>query len=185
MSSAIRNWRTPVRRPTWRVLDSGTLRSLSDVVELKWLPGKVACRFFKIIISFHKSGNYAISSRKLSGFPLPSARRNWFEGKSIMSEGWLTLLILLPCVVAYPFIIWISIKVTRRKVMRWNSNSTIWFVMSMGNFGAKQIEMWRREGYDEYQARTIIKNQMWCVIGLFSAFCVSVSAVMGYEILTH
>jgi hypothetical protein len=103
-----------------------------------------------------------------------------------MSDGWLIVLGFLFCLFFYGLFIWMSIRTARREVTRWDGNSTIWFIRSIGNFGKPQIEMWkRRAGYDEDQAKIIIKYQMWCFFGVFVAFCATVSAMMGYKVLTH
>jgi hypothetical protein len=61
--------------------------------------------------------------------------------------------------------LWLNIHIVKRKVGRWDSNSTIWFVMSIGNFGIKQVDMWkRRAGYDEGEASLIIRYQTLCLL---------------------
>ena len=103
-----------------------------------------------------------------------------------MSDGWLIVLCSLSCVVASAFVISAAIRATRRKVTGWYGNSTSWFIMTIGNFGAKQIDSWRRVGgYDEDQARIIIRHQMLCVFGMFLAYAGSVAAALIYKILTH
>jgi hypothetical protein len=88
-----------------------------------------------------------------------------------MSDGWLIVLWFLSCLVAWVLVIWASIRVIKRKMERWNSNSAILFIMTIGNFGERQIDMWRRRGgYDERQAKIIIRYQAWCLLGLFLAF---------------
>lgn len=103
-----------------------------------------------------------------------------------MSDGWLIVLCFLSSVVASAFVISTAIRATRRKVTRWDGNSTSWFIMTIGNFGAKQIESWRRiGGYDEDQARIIIRHQMLCAFGMFLSYAGSVALALIYKILTH
>ena len=103
-----------------------------------------------------------------------------------MSDGWLVVLQILLTVVVSGFVISMGLRASRRKLPRWDGNSTILFIMTLGNFGAKHIELWRRSGgYDEGQARTITKYQLLCVFGTFLAFLGSAGAVLAYKALTH
>jgi hypothetical protein len=103
-----------------------------------------------------------------------------------VSVGWLIVLCFLWRVIASGFVISNRIGAVKRKLTKWDSNSTIWFIISMGNFGAPQIDMWgRRCGYDEDQAKIMVKHQMLCVFGIFLAYITGGSAIAGYKILMH
>jgi hypothetical protein len=103
-----------------------------------------------------------------------------------MSDGWLIVSCFLSCVVASAFVISAAIKASRSKVTRWDGNSTSWFIMTIGNFGAKHIDSWRHVGgYNEDQARIITRHQMLCVFGMFLAYVGSVAGALIYKIATH
>ena len=71
--------------------------------------------------------------------------------------------------------LWVNIKLARARVGRWDSNSTARFVMSVGNFGDKQVAMWRQVGgYSESEAYTIIGYQLLSLLGMLLGFFVSV-----------
>ena len=60
---------------------------------------------------------------------------------------------------------WVNVWIVKSKVRAWKSSSVAWFVASLGQFGARQIAFWkRREGYDENEARIIIKHQLLCLV---------------------
>src|SRR5882762_7701080 len=100
-----------------------------------------------------------------------------------MSEGKLVVVWLLSCGVAWIFLISVSIRAVRRKVLRWDRNSTIWFIVTLGNCFVGQVERWKNlAGYDEAQARIIIRHQIWCLLGLFLAFGASAAATIEYQI---
>jgi hypothetical protein len=102
-----------------------------------------------------------------------------------MSDGWLVVLAFISSVVASAFIISMGIRAAKRRVTRWDSNSTIWFIMTIGNFGERQVDVWRRRaGYDEETAGTIIRYQILCLIGSFLAFGAIIAALSEYKVLT-
>ncbi|UPK29428.1 hypothetical protein [Bradyrhizobium sp. 195] len=71
--------------------------------------------------------------------------------------------------------LWVNIKLARARVGRWDSNSTARFMMSVGNFGDRQVAMWRRVGgYSETEANTIIGYQFLSLAGMLLGFFVSV-----------
>jgi hypothetical protein len=77
-----------------------------------------------------------------------------------MSEGGLSALRFLLGLSGCILVIWSSLRAAKRRTTRWDSNSTIWFIMTISNFGRPQIEMWKRYGgYDEDPAKIIIKCQ--------------------------
>jgi hypothetical protein len=103
-----------------------------------------------------------------------------------VSDGWLIVFCFLSTVVASAFVIAAAIRATRRKVARWDGNSTSWFIVTIGGFGAKQIDSWKRVGqYDEEQAKIIYGYQLISLLGIFLSFAGSVAAALIYEALTH
>ena len=70
--------------------------------------------------------------------------------------------------------LWINIKLARAKVRRWDFNSTVLFVMSVGNFGEKQRAMWQQKGgYDEREANVIIDYQLFSLFEMPIGFGLS------------
>jgi hypothetical protein len=68
----------------------------------------------------------------------------------------------------------VNIALVRRKLRRWNANSSILFVMSVGNFGEKQRAMWQRKaGYGREEADVIIKYQLLCLLEILIGFFLS------------
>ena len=68
----------------------------------------------------------------------------------------------------------VNIALMRRKLSRWDANSSIWFVMSIGNFGEKQRAMWqRRAGYGREESDVIIKYQLLCLLEIPIGFFLS------------
>jgi hypothetical protein len=88
-----------------------------------------------------------------------------------MTPNQLTLLLFLSAILGVILALVLNVRIVRSKIRRWDSNSTIWFVLSIGNFGQKQVDMWkRRGGYNDDEARIIIRYQLWCLIEIPVAF---------------
>jgi len=69
--------------------------------------------------------------------------------------------------------IYAGIMAAKRRVTKWDSNSAVWFVMSIGNFGERQIKKWKHWGYDEAEARILIKYQTLSLLGCPIGFVAS------------
>jgi hypothetical protein len=107
------------------------------------------------------------------------------EGKP-MSDGGLILLGFLLSLFGSIFVIWASLKAVKRRVTRWDNNSYTLFITSLGSFGQRQIENWKRwGGYDDDQAKLIIKYQAFCWFGMIFWILVSMAVVMGFKALTY
>jgi hypothetical protein len=103
-----------------------------------------------------------------------------------MSNGWLVVVQLLLTLVVSGFGVSKGVRAARRKVSKWDGNSTSLFIMTLGNFGAKHIDLLRRSGgYNEDEAKIIANYQLLCVFGVFLAFFGSAGAVLAYNALTH
>ena len=82
-----------------------------------------------------------------------------------MSQNLLVLIVFVLCLSIVAIAIWVNVRIVKSKVREWKSSSIAWFVASLGQFGARQIAFWkRREGYDENEARIIIKYQLLCFL---------------------
>ena len=78
---------------------------------------------------------------------------------------------------------WINIRLAKAKIGRWESSSTVWFLMSAGNFGQKQVAFWQRNaGYSQEEAYTIIGYQLLSVLGAVLGFFVS--ALLGALVIS-
>jgi hypothetical protein len=103
-----------------------------------------------------------------------------------MSDGWLIVCWFFSSVFLSALAIWKCVVAARRRIVGWDSSSTIWFIMTIGNFGDRQIDVWkRRGGYDEIQAKIIIRFQMLCLLGIVLAAIASTAAIMEYKVLGH
>src|SRR5262249_48779599 len=103
-----------------------------------------------------------------------------------MSDGGLLVLCFLLSLSGCIFIIWRSLRAVKRGVTRWDPNSYTWFVMSFGSFGQRQTENWKRwGGYDQDQAKIIIKYQALCWLGMILWVLACMALVMGYKALTY
>lgn len=73
----------------------------------------------------------------------------------------------------------INVKMIKRHVDKWNSNWTMFFIMSLGRFGRAQQEYWKSKGFSETDANVIIKYSTLCyseiivsVLAIFAAFII-------------
>jgi hypothetical protein len=86
----------------------------------------------------------------------------------------LVVVILLGTFLGVVMALWINIRLAKAKVKRWDFNSTVLFVMSVGNFGKKQRTMWQQKGgYDERDANVIIEYQLFSLIEMLVGFVLS------------
>ena len=103
-----------------------------------------------------------------------------------MSGGGLIVLWFLLTLFGWLLVIRRSLIAAKRRVTSWNSNLYTWFIVSLGGFGQRQIENWKRwGGYDEDQAKIIIKYQMRCWLGMILWALVSLAVMAGYQSLTY
>jgi len=103
-----------------------------------------------------------------------------------MSDGGLIVLWFLLSLFGGLLVIWTSLTAAKRKVTSGNSNLFPWFIISLGGFGPRQIENWKRwGGYDEDQAKIIIKYQVLCWVGMVLWVLVSMAVVMSCKALTY
>jgi hypothetical protein len=83
----------------------------------------------------------------------------------ILSPNLLMLIVFVSSLAIMAIATWVNVRIVKSKVQAWKSSSVVWFVASLGQFGTRQIEFWkRREGYDEHEARIIIKYQLLCFV---------------------
>jgi hypothetical protein len=90
----------------------------------------------------------------------------------------LTVIVFLGALVGAALSLYVNISLARKKIGRWDSNSTVWFVMSLGAFGKRQRETWRRTGYSEEEASTIIDYQLFSLMEMPLGFIASVILVV-------
>jgi hypothetical protein len=103
-----------------------------------------------------------------------------------MSDGGLIVLWFLLSLFGSLLVIWTSLVVAKHRVTNWNGNLHARFIISLGGCGQRQIENWKRwGGYDEDQAKIIIKYQVLCWFGMILWVLVSMAVVMGYKALTY
>lgn len=103
-----------------------------------------------------------------------------------MSDGGLIVLWFVLSLIGSIFVIWTSLCTVKRKVARWNGNSSVSFVMTIGGFGQRQINSWKRLGrYDDDVAKIIIRYQLLCWLGIILWALGSMGIVMGYKALTY
>ena len=99
----------------------------------------------------------------------------------LMSDGMAIVTAFVLALIAWKLLIITFVKKARRSVARWDSNSTIWFVMTLGNFGARQIEVWKcRAGYGADEAKIITRYQVWCAVLLLPAFGAIIATLSIY-----
>jgi hypothetical protein len=103
-------------------------------------------------------------------------------GQNSMTPNELTLLLFVSALFGAILALVLNVRIVKSKIKGWNSNSTIWFVLSVGNFGQRQVDMWkRRGGYNDDEAKIIIKYQLLCLIEMPIAFFAC--AIFEYKFL--
>lgn len=66
-----------------------------------------------------------------------------------------------------------NVQLAKKKVSKWDSNSSIWFIMAIG-VGEPALKFWTdKVGYSEAEARLINKYQWLCVGEIFIGFLLS------------
>jgi len=100
-----------------------------------------------------------------------------------MSGNALVVPSMLGAIVGFVFIYWINLRLVKSKIGRWNSYSTVLFILSVTGYGARRREMWRRQGgYNEEEIKVITRHQVWCLFELPLVF--SASAVLTGMLLS-
>jgi hypothetical protein len=103
-----------------------------------------------------------------------------------MSDGGLIVLFFSLSLFGSTFVIWTGLRAVKRLVARWDGSSTASFVMTIGGFGQRQLDTWKRQARcDEDEAKIIIKYQLLCWFGMILWVLASMGAVMGYKALTY
>ena len=71
----------------------------------------------------------------------------------------------------------LNIKILKRKLKRWDGNSTIYFIMSLTNgmsVNKQKKERWKVvHGYNEEESATILRSQTICLIEMLAGFVAS------------
>jgi hypothetical protein len=105
------------------------------------------------------------------------------EVKNIVSPNALTLLLFVVGLFGIVVAIIVNVKLAKRNLARWDHNSTIWFILSLGSFGQRQREIWRRNcGFSDEEVETAMKYQMLCLFELPIGFFVC--ALLEYKFLS-
>jgi hypothetical protein len=90
----------------------------------------------------------------------------------------LTVIIFLGALTGAGLSLYVNISLAKKKIGRWDSNSTALFVMSLGAFGKRQRETWQRTGYSEEEASTIIDYQLFSLMEMPLGFVASAILVV-------
>jgi len=99
-----------------------------------------------------------------------------------MSDGGLVVMCFVSSVFVWFLVIWASLRAVKRRMVKWNGNLSAWFIISIGNFGQRQIENWKRWGeYDESQAKIVIKYQLLCWLWMILWVLASMATIAGYK----
>jgi hypothetical protein len=103
-----------------------------------------------------------------------------------MSDDGLIVVWFLLSLFGCLLIMWTSLVAAKYRVTGCNGNLSARFFISLGGFGQRQIENWKHwGGYDEDQAKTIIKQQVLCWLGMVLWGLASMAVVLGYKALTY
>lgn len=86
----------------------------------------------------------------------------------------LTAIIFLASLVGAVIALSVNICLAKNKIGRWDSNSTVHFVMTIAAFGPRQRQSWLNEGYSEKEADTIIDYQLFSLMEMPVGFVASV-----------
>jgi|LakMenEpi03Aug12_release.lakeMendotaPanAssembly.Ray.scaffolds.fasta_scaffold3558516_1 hypothetical protein len=84
-----------------------------------------------------------------------------------------TVIIFLASLVGAVIALSVNICLARNKIGRWEPNSTVHFVMSIGAFGARQRQSWLNAGYSEKEADAIIDYQLFSLLEMPLGFVAS------------
>ena len=70
-------------------------------------------------------------------------------------------------------VIWLNIRIMKKKVHKWTGGNLVaLFVFSLGSFDPKQKELWIARGFNEDEARIILKQQRACLFEMPIGFVV-------------
>jgi hypothetical protein len=80
----------------------------------------------------------------------------WFR------DGFISIAIIFIAVVS----ISLNLTLCKRRVFRWDSNSSIWFIFSLSQIGfSRKLQFWTNRGrYREEDARIIARLQNMCLV---------------------
>lgn len=96
-----------------------------------------------------------------------------------MSEKALVALIFVAVNLVAILCMALNVRLVRRRVGRWNANSTVWFVMSLSNSlstRADRTRAWREMyGYTIEEANRIMNYQLACVAEIIVGFLLTAS----------
>jgi hypothetical protein len=103
-----------------------------------------------------------------------------------MSDGGLIVLWFVMNLFGAISVIWASLCAVKRRVTIWDGNSSVWFIITIGGFGRRQTNFWKRqERYDDDVARIVTRYQLLCWLGMILWALGSMGIVMGYKALTY
>ena len=95
-----------------------------------------------------------------------------------MKSGWAVPIMFLLSLLGMALSLWVNIRFVKTKVGRWDSSCTVWFAMSIGQFGKKAKEIWQeRAGFSEEEMGTIIQHQLLSLLGGFLSFLASAALI--------
>ena len=91
------------------------------------------------------------------------------------------VLMFVSTLVGWVLVAWACLRAVRTKVENWNCYMSVWFLMSLGGFGQRAIDNWKRwGGCDEAQATIIVKHQLICWFGMILCGLAGMAAGMAY-----
>src|SRR5689334_19040817 len=94
-----------------------------------------------------------------------------------MSQNLQVLIVLLASLSSIIIVIWMNIRFVMGLVRRWDSNATVLFIFSLGQFGQRQKERWKDlVGCNDNEANIIIKYQLLCLLECPLGFFISALA---------
>jgi hypothetical protein len=100
------------------------------------------------------------------------------------SDAPLTFLLFAATLTAFALTIVVNVKLAKKMIMRWGSNSTVWFMVGLGGSPQRQLDVWKsRCGFTDEEARVARKYQWLCVLEMFLGFLVCfllVPAIAGW-----
>jgi len=91
-----------------------------------------------------------------------------------MSPGILTSAVFVSALLSVFLCLLLTVRILKRKLKRWDSSSTIYFILSLGNaisVNRHKKERWQVvHGYSEDESTTILRHQMMCLIEILAGF---------------
>jgi hypothetical protein len=70
-------------------------------------------------------------------------------------------------------LIWLNLSFLKRKVERWRNDLAPLFIFSIGNVRRGKASIWTQQGYSQAEARIIVHQQLFCLLGFPIAFVVA------------